>query len=145
MEDVFYIDDLSCDKHFTTEVIDNEQYLKKPILYVEFAETAVYKHVKAFNYKAVTKVGYYRAGDKGKEIDIVVQYAQNTNPIMIEVKYRENSPISEKDLIVDLSQSEHPNLVITKTIDDFGLHEYKNGKTADADLNAAATMSIEIG
>ena len=47
---------------------------------------------------------------------------------MIEVKYRDNSPISEKDLIVDLSQSEHPNLVITKTIDDFGLHEYKNGK-----------------
>ena len=43
--DVFYIDDLSCDKHFTTEVIDNEQYLKKPILYVEFAETAVYRWI----------------------------------------------------------------------------------------------------
>ncbi len=92
------------------------------------AETAVYKHIKAFNYKSVTKVGYYRGGDKSKEIDIVVQYAQSIAPIMMEVKYRENSPISEKDLIVQLSSKERPNLVITKRIDDFGLTDYKDDK-----------------
>ena len=85
-------------------------------------------HFLAFYYQKATSVGYYRGGKKDKEIDIVVQYAQNTNPIMIEVKYREDSPISEKDLITELSDSEKPNLVITKRIDDFGLHEFKNGK-----------------
>ncbi len=92
------------------------------------AETAVYKHVKAFNYKSITKVGYYRGGDKNKEIDIIVQYAQSASPIMIEVKYREDSSISEKDMIVELSSAERPNLVITKRADDFGITEYKNGK-----------------
>lgn len=91
------------------------------------AETAVYKHVKAFNYKSVTKVGYYRGGDKNKEIDIVLQYAQSALPIMIEVKYREDSSISEKDLIVELASLDRPNLVITKRPDDFGMKEYKNG------------------
>ncbi|MCQ2398519.1 MAG: hypothetical protein MJ052_04365, partial [Sphaerochaetaceae bacterium] len=81
-----------------------------------------------FNYKSVTDVGYYRGGDKDKEIDIVVQYAQNTSPVMVEVKYRENSSVSEKDMIVELSSETRPNLVITKRPDDFGIQEYGNGK-----------------
>lgn len=92
------------------------------------AETAVYKHIKAFNYKTVTKVGYYRGGDKDKEIDIVVEYAKEKEPIMIEVKYREDSSIPEKDMVVQLSTNERPNLVITKRTDDFGIQTYENGK-----------------
>lgn len=123
-QDKIYIADAA----LRNAVLMKDDITNDPLELGIIAETAVYKHVKAFNYKAVTKVGYYRAGDKDKEIDIVVQYAQNTNPIMIEVKYRENSPITERDLIVELSQDDKPNMVITKTIDDFGLHEYKNGK-----------------
>ncbi|MBQ7158044.1 MAG: ATP-binding protein [Treponema sp.] len=123
-QDKIYIADAA----LRNAVLMKDDITNDPLELGIIAETAVYKHVKAFNYKAVTKVGYYRAGDKGKEIDIVVQYAQNTSPIMIEVKYRDNSPISDKDLIVELSQAEQPNLVITKTADDFGLHEYKSGK-----------------
>ena len=48
-------------------------------------------------------------------------------PIMIEVKYREDSSILEKDMIVELSSNDRPNLVITKRPDDFGMQEYKNG------------------
>jgi len=92
------------------------------------AETAVYKHIKAFNYKTVTKVGYYRGGDKDKEIDIVVEYAKEKEPIMIEVKYREDSSIPEKDMVVQLSTNERPNLVITKRTDDSGIQTYENGK-----------------
>lgn len=123
-QDKIYIADAA----LRNAVLMKDDITNDPVELGIIAETAVYKHVKAFNYKAVTKVGYYRGGDKDKEIDIVVQYAQNTNPIMIEVKYREDSPISEKDLITELSDSEKPNLVITKRIDDFGLHEFKNGK-----------------
>ena len=123
-QDKIYIADAA----LRNAVLMKDDITNDPLELGIIAETAVYKHVKAFNYKAVTKVGYYRAGDKDKEIDIVVQYAQNTKPIMIEVKYRDNSPITERDLIVELSQDDKPNMVITKTIDDFGLHEYKNGK-----------------
>ncbi len=93
------------------------------------AETAVYKHVKAFSYDGLANVGYFRGGEKNKEIDIVVKYHQALTPIMIEVKYREDSKITDKDLIVEFSDVKLPNLVVTKKIDDFGLFKYKNGKS----------------
>jgi len=94
------------------------------------AETAVYKHVKAFSYKTLADVGYFRGGDKNKEIDIVVKYHVSQPPIMIEVKYREDSHITEKDMIVQMSNGTQPNLVITKKIDDYGLYnQYHNGKS----------------
>jgi predicted AAA+ superfamily ATPase len=50
----------------------------------------VYKHVAAFYYQNATKVGYFRGGKKGNEIDIVVDYP-NVRKILIEVKYREQA------------------------------------------------------
>ena len=49
------------------------------------------------------------------------------SPIMIEVKYRENSKITESDLIVE-KYDKIPNLVVTKNVDDFGLKDYSDGK-----------------
>ncbi|MDD3382662.1 MAG: ATP-binding protein [Bacilli bacterium] len=93
-------------------------------------ETAVYKHVKSFSYDKIAEVGYYRGGEKNKEIDIVVKYHSSQKPIMIEVKYREDSQITEKDLIVECADSKIPNLVITKKIEDYGLYnEYKEGRS----------------
>jgi predicted AAA+ superfamily ATPase len=91
------------------------------------AETAVYKHVNAFSYDASCQVGYFRGENKNKEIDIVVKYHANMSPIMIEVKYRENSKITESDLIVE-KYDKIPNLVVTKNVDDFGLKDYSGGK-----------------
>ena len=91
------------------------------------AETAVYKHIKSFNYNDYCQVGYFRGDNKNKEIDIVVKYNSNSSPIMIEVKYRENSKISESDLIVEKCKN-IPNLVVTKNVDDFGLKNYSDGK-----------------
>ena len=87
------------------------------------AETAVYKHIKAFYYEDAPTVGYYRGGGKGKEIDIVVK-SERFEPIMIEVKYREQAKIAEDDAIVTEAGVKHPNLVITKRPEDFGLHSY---------------------
>ena len=47
---------------------------------------------------------------------------------MIEVKYREDSSIPEKDMVVQLSTDDRPNLVITKRTGDFGIQTYENGK-----------------
>lgn len=94
------------------------------------AETTVYKHVKAFSYKTLADIGYFRGGDKNKEIDIVVKYHASQPPIMIEVKYREDSHITEKDMIVQMANGIQPNLVITKKIDDYGLYnQYNDGKS----------------
>lgn len=87
------------------------------------AETAVYKHIKAFYYDASTKIGYYRGGNKNNEIDVVVQ-SQKHLPIMIEVKYREQAKIRESDAIVTLANVTQPNLVITKNATDFGEIHY---------------------
>lgn len=91
------------------------------------AETAVYKHINAFSYNDYCQVGYFRGEDRNKEIDIVVKYNSNLPPIMIEVKYRENSKITESDLIVE-KYNNIPNLVITKNINDFGIRDYNGGK-----------------
>jgi hypothetical protein len=92
------------------------------------AETAVYKHIKAFAYSKQTAVGYYReTGNKEKEIDIVVEYG-NRNRILIEVKYRETSVIKEDDAIVTMSTSHQPGLVVTKRDGDFGFYQYPNNK-----------------
>ena len=82
------------------------------------AETAVYKHIKSFYYNEATQIGYYRGGKRDAEIDIVVKSDKVT--IMVEVKYRDQAKISEKDAIVTMSEQRHPNLVITKRASDFG-------------------------
>lgn len=87
------------------------------------AETAVYKHIKSFYYYAAAKIGYYRGGNKGNEIDIVVQ-SDRFPPIMIEVKYRDQAKISESDAIVELAGQNYANLVITKRANDFGEYSY---------------------
>lgn len=91
------------------------------------AETAVYKHIKSFSYNDYCQVCYFRGDSKNKEIDIVVKYNSNSSPIMIEVKYRENSKISESDLIVEKYKN-IPNLVVIKNVEDFGLKTYNDGK-----------------
>lgn len=91
------------------------------------AETAVYKHIKSFYYDSSTTIGYYRGGKKNTEIDIVVQ-SERFQPIMIEVKYRDQAKIAETDAIVELANEKIPNLVITKRANDFGECDYSGKK-----------------
>lgn len=92
----------------------------------KIVETAVYKHVAALYDKQAASVGYYRGGKKNKEIDIVVDYS-NTKNILIEVKYRENAPISNDDAIVQLCDEAAAAIIITKNADDFGAHDTPSG------------------
>ena len=89
------------------------------------AETAVYKHIKSFYYNDNTQIGYCRGDKKGKEIDIVVK-SMKFSPILIEVKYREQSKILENDAIIEEGNDKIPGLVITKRANDFGRFEYGN-------------------
>ena len=89
-------------------------------------ETAVYKHIAAFYYQNTTSVGYYRDGKKGKEVDIVVDFPKGK--ILIEVKYRENVSIGEKDAIYELADKATFSIVVTKRNDDYGIKKSQGKK-----------------
>ena len=89
-------------------------------------ETAVYKHIAAFYYQSTTSVGYYRDGKRGKEIDIVVDFPGGK--ILVEVKYRENAAIGEKDAIYEWADSASSAMVITKREDDYGIQPSAGSK-----------------
>lgn len=108
-------------------VLMDDSMLTNPVEMGKVVETAVYKHVAAFYYQKATSVGYYRGGRKGKEIDIVVDYP-NTKNILIEVKYREGAPIKDDDAIVELIGEAAAGIVVTKNLDDYGVHNTPSGK-----------------
>ena len=108
-------------------VLMDDSMLSDPVEMGKVVETAVYKHVAAFYYQQAASVGYYRGGKRGKEIDVVVEYSNSKN-ILIEVKYREGAPIPDDSAIVELSGEAAASIVVTKTADDFGVHNTKNGK-----------------
>ena len=92
----------------------------------KIVETAVYKHVASFYYQKATSVGYYRGGRKDKEIDVVVEYPQINN-ILVEVKYREQAPISDDSAICQLAEKASAAIIVTKTPEDYGVHDAANG------------------
>ena len=108
-------------------VLMDDSMLSDPIEMGKVVETAVYKHVAAFYYQQAASVGYYRGSKRGKEVDVVVEYANSKN-ILIEVKYREGAPIPDDSAIVKLSGEAAASIVVTKTTDDFGVHNTKSGK-----------------
>lgn len=108
-------------------VLMDDDVLTDPIELGKMVETAVYKHVAAFYYQRATRVGYYRGGKKGKEIDVVVDYP-NVKNILIEVKYREQAPIPNDSAICELCGEASASIVVTKRADDYGVHNAPNGK-----------------
>ena len=52
---------------------------------------------------------------------MVVNYPKVKN-ILIEVKYREGAPIADNDAIVELCEEASAAIVITKSANDFGVH-----------------------
>lgn len=108
-------------------VLMDESIITDPVGMGKVVETAVYKHVTAIYYKFATSVGYFRGGKKNKEIDVVVDYPKIKN-ILIEVKYREGAPIADDDAIVEFCDEASAAIIITKTPNDFGVHNTPNGR-----------------
>lgn len=108
-------------------VLMDETLLLDPVKMGKIVETAVYKHVAAFYYQQAASVGYYRGGKKGKEIDIVVEWAGSSN-ILIEVKYREGAPIPDDDAIAELCGNASASIIVTKAATDFGIHTTGSGQ-----------------
>lgn len=103
-------------------VLMDSDLLINPIEMGKMVETTVYKHVAAFYYQKATRVGYYRGGNKNKEIDVVVAYPHISN-ILIEVKYRENAQVSDNDAIIQHCGESSSSFIITKLAEDFGVRD----------------------
>lgn len=108
-------------------VLMDDDVLTNPIELGKMVETAVYKHVAAFYYQRAARVGYYRGGRKGREIDVVVDYP-HVKHILIEVKYREQAPIPDDSAICQLCGEASAAIVVTKRADDYGTHHAPNGR-----------------
>lgn len=108
-------------------VLMDDDILTNPTEMGKVVETSVYKHVAASYYQKATSVGYFRGGSKKQEIDIVVEYP-NIKNILIEVKYRAGAPIPDDSAICQLSSEASAAIVITKTPDDYGIHDAPNGQ-----------------
>ncbi len=108
-------------------VLMDDDLLTNPAELGKIVETTVYKHVASFYYQLATRVGYSRGGPKDNEVDIVVDYP-NIKNILIEVKYREQAPISDDDAIVELSKDASAAIVVTKRADDYGTHHTPDGR-----------------
>ena len=107
-------------------VLMDDELLTDPNELGKIVETTVYKHVAAFYYQQATRVGYSRGGSKDKEVDIVVDYPK-LRKILIEVKYREQAPITNDDAIVELSRDASAAIIVTKRADDYGTHDMPDG------------------
>ena len=99
-------------------VLMDDNMLFDPVQQGIAVETAVYKHVYSYYNKNATSVGYYRDAKKGNEIDIVVD--NHGSRILIEVKYRQTTSISENDAIYQWADNATGAIVVTKREDDYG-------------------------
>ena len=108
-------------------VLMDDAILTNPDEMGKIVETAVYKHVAAYFYRKATSVGYFRGGKKDKEIDVVVEYP-NIKNILIEIKYRDRAPIVDDSAICRLCGESSVAIVVTKSSDDYGVHNAPNGK-----------------
>lgn len=91
-------------------------------------ETTVYKHMVSFYQGSPAQLGYFRkAKNNQKEVDVVVELPRQK--ILCEVKYCNNSHITETDAIVELCRDEQTKVtnafLITKRLDDFGITKHK--------------------
>ena len=91
-------------------------------------ETAVYKHIVSFYQGSTARTGYFRkVKSNQKEVDVVIELPRQT--ILCEVKYRNNSHISESDAIVELCGEGNTKItnafLITKKLEDCGITRHK--------------------
>lgn len=91
-------------------------------------ETTVYKHMVSFFQNSTAQLGYFRkARDNQKEVDVVAELPRQK--LLCEVKYRNNSHLSDTDAIVELCRDAESGVtgafLVTKRLDDYGIVKHE--------------------
>lgn len=102
-----------------------EEVLTDPLEMGTIIETAVYKHIHTFFYDQHPTIGYFRDAKTQKEIDIIVSFPFGRT--IIEVKYRQNSTISENEAIVEWANDNQTKgaIIVTRNDDDYGMTKHE--------------------
>ena len=92
-------------------------------------ETTVYKHIVSFFQRAQSvHIGYYRkAKENQKEVDVVIKFPKEK--VLCEVKYRNDSSLSQSDAIIALSSEKDTGIshsfLVTKSLTDYGFSAHE--------------------
>jgi predicted AAA+ superfamily ATPase len=118
-----------------------EEVLTDPLEMGIIIETAVYKHIHTFFYSEHLDIGYFRDGKSQKEIDIVVSFP--IGRILIEIKYKHNSTISEQEAIVHWANDTQTKgaIIVTKNDEDYGVTKH-NTRTSIIRIPAFAFLYL---
>lgn len=104
-------------------------------------ETAIYKHIHSYYDDQFPQIGYYRDAKTEKEIDVVVSFPLKR--MIIEVKYKGNTHITEKEAIVEWANDEKTStaILITKNAEDYGVSAHQT-KTPIVKIPAFAFLYL---
>ena len=105
-------------------LLRGEEILDQPEEMGPVVETTVLRHLYAYYYRDNPKVVYWRDSAKGKEVDIIVKSPAYTIPV--EVKYRENARVSDKDgLVIYCTQEQvRQGYWVTRREEDFDFQDF---------------------
>ncbi len=114
------------DAAIRNSVLMDADSMMDPVQAGKIVETAVYKHIATYYRNRAISVGYYRDGKSQKEIDIVVEHRKGRF-VFVEVKYRDQAKVLEKDAISELAGQAENAILVTKRPEDFGVFQTQSG------------------
>jgi len=86
-------------------LLHGEEILSHPDEMGVIVETTVLRHLYAYYYRDIPAIMYWRDAVSGKEVDVIVK--SPTYQIPVEVKYRQEASLSEKDGLVEYVRDRH--------------------------------------
>jgi len=109
-------------------LLRNETVLTDPDELGLIVETAVLRHLFAYYYHDVPKIGYWREAGSKKEVDIVVRSPSYNIPV--EVKYRDSAPLTGKEGLIRYCEQEEVTFgyFVTKQDRDFSVEACGKGR-----------------
>jgi hypothetical protein len=112
-------------------LLRGDEILQNPQEMGTIVETTVLRHLYAYYYQDTPEIVYWRDAVTGKEVDIIVRSPGYIIPV--EVKFRANAELTEKDGLVGYCRQEKINRAyfVTQSDEDFGSLRFQG---VDADF-----------
>lgn len=104
-------------------LLRGEEILGNPDEMGIIVETTVLRHLYAYYYRDIPEILYWRNAVSGKEVDVIVK--SPTYHLPVEVKYRQDAVLSEKDGLVEYVRDHHLKMayLVTQRDMDFDIRQ----------------------
>ncbi len=107
-------------------LLRGEEVLNNPTEMGAIVETAVLRHLRAYYYRDVPEVLYWRDAPSGREVDVIVRSPAYVIPV--EVKFRQRPVLNEQEGLYAFCRQEGPAQAyfVTQSDTDFGVRRFAN-------------------